>query len=63
MTSRNRTQEIPKGNQNPYIEERHKIRWPKDKRQNNNLQNISQKIKDRVTRTPLKIGVLLIPIK
>ena len=28
----------------------------KDKRTNNNLQNITQKTKDRVTRTPLKSG-------
>jgi hypothetical protein len=28
----------------------------KDKRTNNDLQNITQKTKDRVTRTPLKIG-------
>ena len=30
------------------------IQWPKDKRTNNNLQNITQKTKDKVTRTPLK---------
>ena len=28
----------------------------KDKRTNNDLQNITHKTKDRVTRTPLKIG-------
>ena len=28
----------------------------KDKSTNNNLQNITHSIKDRVTRTPLKIG-------
>ena len=28
----------------------------KDKRTNNDLQNTTQKTKDRVTRTPLKIG-------
>jgi len=28
----------------------------KDKRTNNDLQNITQKTKDRVTRTPLKTG-------
>jgi hypothetical protein len=29
----------------------------KDKRTNNDLQNFTHKTKDRVTRTPLKIGV------
>jgi hypothetical protein len=29
----------------------------KDKRTNNDLQNITQETKDRVTRTPLKTGV------
>ena len=29
----------------------------KDKRTNNDLQNITQKTKDRTTRTPLKHGV------
>ena len=29
----------------------------KDKRTNNDLQNIAHKTKDRVTRTPLKTGV------
>jgi len=29
----------------------------KDKRRNNDLQNITYKIKDRVTRTPIKTGV------
>jgi hypothetical protein len=33
------------------------IRWAKkDKRTNNDLQNITHKTKDRVTRTPLKTG-------
>jgi hypothetical protein len=46
---------LRRGNQNPYIEEEQKTQWPKCKRTNNDLQNI-YKTKDRVTRTPLKIG-------
>ena len=30
--------------------------WPKYKRTNNDLQNTTQKTKDRATRTPLKTG-------
>ena len=43
-------------NQNPQIEEGQTTQWPKEKRQrtNSNLQNITHKTKDRVTRTPLK---------
>jgi len=36
---------IPKGNQNPYIEEEHTKQWPKEKRKNNDLQNIHIKLK------------------
>ena len=40
----------------PYIEEGQTIQWPKErgKRTNSDLQNITQKTKDRATRTPLK---------
>ena len=38
---------IPKSNQNPYIEEEQTTQWPKkkDKRTNNDLQNIHIKLK------------------
>ena len=37
---------IPKGgNQNPYIEEEQTTQWPKEKVQNNDLQNIHIKLK------------------
>ena len=36
---------------------RHNCQKKKDKRTNNDLQNITHKTKDRVTRTPLKAGV------
>jgi hypothetical protein len=42
--------EIPK----LYMEEGQTTQWPKDKRTNNDLQNSTQKTKDRVTRAPLK---------
>jgi hypothetical protein len=32
------------------------VKREKDKRTNNDVQNITQKTKDRVTRTPLKTG-------
>ena len=35
----------------------HNDQKKKDKRTNNDLQNIAHKTKDRVTRTPLKTGV------
>jgi len=38
---------IPKGNQNPYIEEKQTTQWPKEKkykRTNNDLQNIHIKL-------------------
>ena len=39
------------------IEEEQTIQWQKkDKRTNSDLQNITQKTKDRPTRTPLKSG-------
>ena len=43
------------GNQKSYIEEVQTIQLSKEREQrtNNDLQNITQKIKDRATRTPL----------
>jgi len=35
----------------------HMAKKKKDKRSNNDLQNTTQKTKDRITRTPLKAGV------
>jgi len=51
---------IPKGgNQNPYIEEERTTQWTKEKIQKDKQQSAKHtyKTKDRVTRTPLKIGV------
>jgi hypothetical protein len=47
---------IPKGNQNPYIEEKQTTQWPKEKVQNDKQRSTkhTHKTKDRVTRTPLK---------
>ena len=47
-----------RGNYNPSIEDGQTTQWPKEKgqRTNNDLQNTTQKTKDRVTRTPLKTG-------
>ena len=42
---------IPKGNQNPYIEEGQTTQWPtkkKNKGTNNDLQNTTQKTKDMI---------------
>ena len=49
---------IPKGNQNPYIEEEQKTQWSKEKVQKDKQRTRKQtyKTKDRVTRTPLKTG-------
>ena len=46
------------GNQNPYIEEEQTTQWPKEKVQKDKQRSTkhSHKTKDRVTRTPLKIG-------
>jgi hypothetical protein len=48
-----------RGNQNRYIEEERTTQWPKKKykRTKNDLQNI-HKAKDRVTRNPLKPGMI-----
>ena len=50
---------IPKGgNQNPYIEEEQTTQWPKEKVQKDKQRSTkhTHKIKNRVTRTPLKTG-------
>jgi hypothetical protein len=46
---------IPKGNQNPYIEEEQATQWPKLKVQKDTQRSTKQthKTNDRVTRTPL----------
>ena len=46
------------GNQNPYIEEEQTTQWSKEKVQKNKQRSTKHtyKTKDRVTRTPLKIG-------
>jgi hypothetical protein len=48
-----------RGNQNPYIEEEQTKQWPKEKVQKDKQQSTKHtyKTKDRVTRTPLKMGV------
>ena len=49
---------IPKGNQNPYIEEEQTTQWRKEKVQKGKQRSTKHtyKTKDRVTRTPLKTG-------
>ena len=49
---------IPKGNQNPHIEEEQTTQWPKEKIQKDKQRSTkhTNKTKDRVTRTPLKTG-------
>jgi hypothetical protein len=45
------------GNQNPYIEEEQTTQWPKEKVQKDKRSTKhTHKIKDQVTRTPLKTG-------
>jgi len=48
---------IPKGNHNPYLEEKQN-KYPKEKVQKNKQRSTKHtyKTKDRVTRTPLKTG-------
>ena len=48
-----KTLKIPKGNQNPHIEEEQTRQRPKEKVQKDKH---TYKIKDRVTQTPLKTG-------
>jgi hypothetical protein len=47
-----------RGNQNPYIEEEQKTQWPKERGQMDKQRNTKHiyKVKDRLTRTPLKTG-------
>jgi hypothetical protein len=47
-----------RGNQKPYIEEEQTTQWPKEKVQKDKQRSTKHtyKTKDRVTRTPLKIG-------
>jgi hypothetical protein len=49
---------IPKGNQNPHIEDEQTTQWPKEKIQKDKQRSTkhTNKTKDRVTRTPLKTG-------
>jgi hypothetical protein len=49
-----------RGNQNPYIEEEQTTQWPKEKVQKDKQRSTKHtyKTKDRVTRTPLKTGLL-----
>jgi hypothetical protein len=49
--------QIPKGgNQNPYFEEEQTKQWPKVQKDKIQSTKHTYKTKDRVTRTPLKIG-------
>jgi len=49
---------IPKGgNQNPYIEEGQTKQWSKEKSTKDKQRFAKHKTKDRVTRSPLKLGV------
>jgi hypothetical protein len=50
-----------RGNQNPYIEEEQRTQWPKEKVQKDKQRSTKHtyKIKDRVTRTPVKTGAKL----
>ena len=49
---------IPKGNQNPHIEEEQTTQWPKEKVQMDKQRSTKHtlKTKDRVTRTPPNTG-------
>ena len=49
---------MPRGNQNPYIEEEQTTQWPKEKVQKDKQPSTKHtyKTKDRVTRTPIKTG-------
>jgi hypothetical protein len=49
-----------RGNQNPYIEEEQTTKWPKEKVQKDKQRSTKHtyKTKDRVKRTPLKVGGL-----
>jgi hypothetical protein len=49
---------IPRGSQNPYIVEKQTAQWPTDKVQKDKQRSTKHtyKTKDRLTRTPQKIG-------
>ena len=51
-------QRYQRGNQNPYIDQEQTTQWPKDKVQKDKQRSTKHtyKTKDRVTRTPRKIG-------
>jgi hypothetical protein len=53
-------EDTKRGNQNPYIEEGQATQWSKEKVQKDKQRfpKHTHKIKDRVTRTPLKPGVI-----
>ena len=53
VEKRGEFEDTKKGNQNPYIEEEHKEKVQKDKQRSTKH---TRKTKDRVPRTPLKIG-------
>jgi hypothetical protein len=52
-----------RGNQNPYIEEEQTTQWPKEKVQKDKQRSTKHtlKTKDRVTQTPLKPLIYLLP--
>jgi len=49
---------IPKGNQNPYIEEKQTTQWPEEKVRKDKQRSTKHTYttKDQVTRTRLKVG-------
>ena len=51
-------EDTKRGNHNPYIKEEQTTQWPKEKIQKDKQRSTKHtyKTKDRVTRTPLKIG-------
>ena len=55
---RKKSLKIPKGNQNPYIEEKQTTQWPEEKLQKDKERSTkhTHTIKDRVTRTRVKLG-------
>jgi hypothetical protein len=59
ITQARRLWRYQRGNQNPYTEEEQTTQWPKEKVQKDKQRSTKHiyKTKDRVTRTPLKLGV------
>ena len=47
---------IPRGNQNPYIEEEQTTQWPNEKAQKDKQRSTKHKTKDLITRISLKTG-------